>query len=181
MMSTNASASSQKLVKMVTWRAILLVGLCCLLIMIKKSEACHATFPEEDITDIPTTTVITSCSSAIPLFNANLPSPGDHGVQAPAGTAAIGQTITVYCNQGTTPLIVGSIVRVLFDNGITAVQNLDNYSTPSGTFFEQFTMTCTSSGLWDVSIFETLAPPLPNTPIGPRNGIVSSLGAIQCT
>uniref|UniRef100_A0A914XG47 C6 domain-containing protein n=1 Tax=Plectus sambesii TaxID=2011161 RepID=A0A914XG47_9BILA len=167
---------------MVMWRAILFVGLCWLFIMVRSSEACHATFPEEDITEVPTTTVITSCSSATPLLNANLPSAGDHGVQVvPAGTTAVGATITVYCIQGTTPLIVGSIVRVLFDNGVTAVQNLDNYSTPSGTFFEQFTMTCTSSGLWDVSIFETLAPPLPNTPIGPRNGIVSSPGAIQCT
>uniref|UniRef100_A0A914VX26 Uncharacterized protein n=1 Tax=Plectus sambesii TaxID=2011161 RepID=A0A914VX26_9BILA len=107
--------------------------------------------------------------------------PGNLAVQViPADTAAVGATITVNCIQGNDPSILGSILVVTFDNGITAVQNLDNYPVP-GNFFEQFTMTCTPSGLWDVSIVETPAPPLPNTPIGPKNGIVSKPGAIQCT
>uniref|UniRef100_A0A914VQY6 Sushi domain-containing protein n=1 Tax=Plectus sambesii TaxID=2011161 RepID=A0A914VQY6_9BILA len=60
MMSANASASSQKLVKMVTWQTILFVGLCWLFIMVRSSEACAPTFPEEDIADIPTCLVGTT-------------------------------------------------------------------------------------------------------------------------
>uniref|UniRef100_A0A914XQT6 Sushi domain-containing protein n=1 Tax=Plectus sambesii TaxID=2011161 RepID=A0A914XQT6_9BILA len=56
MMSANASASSQKLVKMVTWRMILFVGLCWLIIMINKSEACAPTVSDEDETCLIGTT-----------------------------------------------------------------------------------------------------------------------------
>uniref|UniRef100_A0A914UHF2 Uncharacterized protein n=1 Tax=Plectus sambesii TaxID=2011161 RepID=A0A914UHF2_9BILA len=123
------------------------------------------------------TTVFPSCSSAFPLLNANLPSPGDNAVQLIlADKAAVGETITVNCIQGN-PSTLGSIVVVTFDDGITAQQNYHNYPAP-GNFFEQFTMTCTPSGLWDVSIVETTGPLASPVIVGPKNGIVSMPGAI---
>uniref|UniRef100_A0A914UXM5 Uncharacterized protein n=1 Tax=Plectus sambesii TaxID=2011161 RepID=A0A914UXM5_9BILA len=125
------------------------------------------------------TTVIPSCSSAFPLLNADFPSPGDHAVQLiPADTAAVGETITVKCIQGNLSTF-GSIVAVKFNDGMTAQQNFDNYLAP-GNFFEQFTLTCTSSGLWDVSIVETTCPLASPIIVGPTNGIVSMPGAIAC-
>uniref|UniRef100_A0A914VZ23 Uncharacterized protein n=1 Tax=Plectus sambesii TaxID=2011161 RepID=A0A914VZ23_9BILA len=130
-------------------------------------------------TSVKETTVIPSCSLAFPLLNADLPSPGDHAAQLiPADTAAVGETITVYYIQGN-PSTLGSIVAVTFDNGMTAQQNFDNYPT-AGNFFEQFTMTCTPSGLRDVSIVEKTGPLASPIIVGPKNGIGSMPGAIAC-
>uniref|UniRef100_A0A914VFI5 Uncharacterized protein n=1 Tax=Plectus sambesii TaxID=2011161 RepID=A0A914VFI5_9BILA len=87
------------------------------------------------VEDSGRTTVIPSCSSAFPLLNADLPSPGNHAVQLiPADKAGVGETITVNCIQGN-PSTLGSIVAVKFDGGMTAQQNFDNYPAP-GNFFE---------------------------------------------
>uniref|UniRef100_A0A914VZ22 Sushi domain-containing protein n=2 Tax=Plectus sambesii TaxID=2011161 RepID=A0A914VZ22_9BILA len=77
MMSANASASSQELVKMITWRTILIVGLCWLFIMIKKSEACIPTFDEEE-----------TCLLGTP-YGTFSPAPGS--------TVVEGATVTLTC------------------------------------------------------------------------------------
>uniref|UniRef100_A0A914VYJ1 Uncharacterized protein n=1 Tax=Plectus sambesii TaxID=2011161 RepID=A0A914VYJ1_9BILA len=98
------------------------------------------------VDDCGRTTVIPSCSSAFPLLNADLSSPGDHAVQLiPADKAAVGETITVKCIQDNLSTLC-SIVAMKFDDGMTAQQYSDSYPVP-GNFFEQFTMTCTPSGL----------------------------------
>uniref|UniRef100_A0A914VU36 Ig-like domain-containing protein n=1 Tax=Plectus sambesii TaxID=2011161 RepID=A0A914VU36_9BILA len=96
MMSTNASGSSQKLVKMVTWRAILFVGLCWLLIMDRSSEACAPTFPGEDITEeditespVPISPVPTCLVGTTPLGSFS-PTPGS--------TVVEGATVTLTCD-----------------------------------------------------------------------------------
>uniref|UniRef100_A0A914VG20 Sushi domain-containing protein n=1 Tax=Plectus sambesii TaxID=2011161 RepID=A0A914VG20_9BILA len=65
---------------MVHWGMIVSVGLCCLLIMIKKSEACAPTFSEEDETCLVGTTPFGSFSPA------------------PGSTVEEGDTVTLTCN-----------------------------------------------------------------------------------
>uniref|UniRef100_A0A914WNG7 Sushi domain-containing protein n=1 Tax=Plectus sambesii TaxID=2011161 RepID=A0A914WNG7_9BILA len=80
MMSANGSASSQKMAKLVTWRAILFVGLCCLLILIKKSEACARTVSDEEETCLVGTTPYGTFSPA------------------PGSTVVEGATVTLTCD-----------------------------------------------------------------------------------
>uniref|UniRef100_A0A914XBC3 Sushi domain-containing protein n=1 Tax=Plectus sambesii TaxID=2011161 RepID=A0A914XBC3_9BILA len=67
-----------KTVHMVTWRLIVSVGLCCLLIMTKKSEACHPTFDQEE-----------TCLVGTTRYGTFSPAPGS--------TVDEGDTVTLTC------------------------------------------------------------------------------------
>uniref|UniRef100_A0A914VAZ3 C6 domain-containing protein n=1 Tax=Plectus sambesii TaxID=2011161 RepID=A0A914VAZ3_9BILA len=140
------------------------------IVWLPNNRACITTIPSDDMTDPPIV-----CQDPAPLFSSPdefvkivIPAANTNGATTP-----VGGVVTVTCeNANTNPALIGSGLTVSFDTNGQNVQNFDNFNGG----FEQFTLTCQSSGLWFFDIFGDSVKP------GPAmfSGIVSTPGAALC-
>uniref|UniRef100_A0A914VIE1 C6 domain-containing protein n=1 Tax=Plectus sambesii TaxID=2011161 RepID=A0A914VIE1_9BILA len=120
---------------------------------------------------ISTTTAITACPSAEPLFSIVEFTPGERRVNfVPASTAPVGSSIVANC-VGSTPTSPNTAFYITYDSiAATLKQNANNFPATGG-IFEQVTLTCTPSGLWNVASI---------TATGPVSDIISVPNSIIC-